>query len=298
MVKLVLTLALVASASALPQFGLDNFISSGDISGGSISSGGSFISGGDSGSFLSSGGDSGFVSGGGSFVSGSGGNFVSGGGSVGGGDARLRGISFDDGCSGGQVRHADGNCVTPEVSTNLFLYAVPAQVARTIPARNLPKPKVHVNHVFVRTENAHNQARPVLGPTPKQKTIVYVLNKRPGANQQEVIEVPHTPTKPEVFVVNFDDESDNRQLAGGIDLQTALRQSLTNAQVIEAGGRSDNVGTTGFTGGSIVDGGSIVGGGDIAVNLRSASDFGGNVGGDIIGGGDFLNSGNSFDQIL
>lgn len=287
MVKLVLTLALVASASALPQFGLENFIS-GDISGGSISSGGSFISGGDAGSFLSSGGDSGFISGDDSFVSG-GGGFVSGGGSVGGGDVRLRGISFDDGCSGGQVRHADGNCVTPEVSTDMFLYAVPAQVARTIPARSLPKPKVHVNHVFVRTENAHNQAQPVLGPTPKQKTIVYVLNKRPGAAQQQVIEVPHTPTKPEVFVVNFDDESDNRQLHGGIDLQTALRQSLANAQVIEAGGRSDNVGTTGVTGGSIIEGGDIV-------NLRS--DFGGNVGGEIIGSGDFISSGNSFDQII
>merc|ERR1712180_455628 len=103
MVKLVLTLALVVSASALPQLGLDNFISGGD-------------------SGFSSGGNIGFSSGGNV-------GFSSGGVSSGSGDQRLHGISFNDGCSGGQVRHADGNCVTPEVSTDMFLYAVPAQVA-------------------------------------------------------------------------------------------------------------------------------------------------------------------------
>jgi len=289
MVKLVLTLALVASASALPQLGLDNFISSGGDSG--------FISsGGDSG-FISSGGNVGFSSGGNvGFSSGgnvgfsSGGNvgFSSSGGSSGAGDQRLHGISFNDGCSGGQVRHADGNCVTPEVSTDMFLYAVPAQVARTVPATNLPKPKVHINHVFVRTDNANNVVRPVIGPVPKQKTIVYVLNKRPDAAQQEVIEVPHTPTRPEVFVVNFDDESDNRQLHGGVDLQTALRQSLANAQVIEAGGSSNSGGSVSSSVGSI--GGSISGG-----SISGGVIDGGNS---FIGGGDIINSGDLVDNIF
>jgi len=267
MVKLVLTLALVASAAALPQFGgsLDSFISSGD----SFSSGGSFVSGGDS---FSSGGN--FISGGDSFSSGSG--FVSGGS---GGESRLAGITFNDGCNAGQVRHADGQCVTPEVSTNMFLYAVPAQVGRTIPAGNLPKPKVHINHVFVRTDNAQNQVRPVLGPVPKQKTIVYVLQKRPDAAQQEVIQVRSEPVDPEVVVVNFDDENDNRQLAGGVTLQEALRQSLQNARVIEAGGNSD--------GGSV--GSSIVGtsGGIISGDIGSIGS------GDVISGGNIIDSANN-----
>lgn len=248
--KLVLAFTVAACASALPQNynsggTLDNFISS---DGGSFSSGGgSFISGGDSGAFVSGGSSGGFVSGG-----------FSSGGSVGGGGSGgpdISAFSLDAGCGGGQVRNGNGECVTPQVTRDMFLYAVPAQQARTIPARNLPGPKVHLNYVFVRNDNAHSAVRPVVAPAPKQKTIVYVLNKRPGAAQQEVIEVPHTPTKPEVFVVNFDDESDNRELHGGIDLQTALRQSLQQAQVIQAGGSSGG----GSVGGSVSVGGSISG---------------------------------------
>jgi len=255
MVKLVLALALLASATALPQFGgsLDNFIS-GD-------GGGAFISG-DSGTVS---GNSGFISNTSPLITGNSGFD----GSIGGESNHLTGISLDDGCPGGQVRHGNGECVAPEISTDMFLYAVPAQQVRTIPATNLPKPKVHLNYVFVRTENAQGGARPVVAPAPKQKTIVYVLNKAAGAAQQEVIEVPHTPTKPEVFIVNFDDENDNKKLHGGIDLQTALRQSVQQAQVIHAG--DNDAGDESTVGGNIVGGGSIVGGGNIlgGVNLRS-----------------------------
>jgi len=253
--KLVLAFAVAACASAAPQNynsggNLDNFISND----GGFSSGGGFVSGGgSSGAFVSGGSSGGFSSGGGG----------------GGGGQDISAFTLDEGCGGGQVKDGNGQCVTPQVTRNMFLYAVPAQVARTLPAGNLPSPKVHLNYVFVRNDQAHNAVRPVVAPAPKQKTIVYVLNKRPGAAQQEVIEVPHTPTKPEVFVVNFDDDSDNRELHGGIDLQTALRQSLQQAQVIQAGGSGgggsvSGGGSVGSSGG-FVDGGSFgsVGGGNI-----------------------------------
>jgi len=264
MVKLVLTLALVASASALPQLGgsLDNFIS-GDV-------GGAFISGGD-----------------GAFISGSNSALISGDsgldGQIEGASNHLSGISLDDGCPGGQVRHGNGECVTPEISTDMFLYAVPARQFRTIPATDLPKPKVHLNYVFVRTENNHGGARPVVAPAPKQKTIVYVLNKAAGAAQQEVIEVPHTPTKPEVFIVNFDDENDNKKLHGGIDLQTALRQSVQQAQIIHAGESEGSSVSVGSSVGGVSGGSNIVGGGNIiGVDTRS----------NVLGGG-FANVGAS-----
>merc|ERR1711915_447000 len=105
-----------------------------------------------------------------------------------------------------------------------------------------------------------------------------------------VIEIPHTPVKPEVFVVNFDDESDNRQLHGGVDLQTALRQSVASAQVIEAGGSSS---ANSGAGGSIGSVGSSVGGSIIGGNVGSVgSTFDSGIG--FIGNSDdIINSGDS-----
>jgi len=308
--KLVLAISCLACASALPlQLDSGSFFPG---------TGRDFGSGGFSGSFdggFSSGNDGGFVDSGnfdsGSFSSGSNfvdsGNFDSGnfvntgsfrsGGGVS-GDARLRGISFDDGCSNGQVRHADGQCVTPQVSRNMFLYAVPAQTARTIPARNLPNPKVHLNYVFVRTENNGGSARPVVVPPPKQKTIVYVLNRSPDDVNQEVIEVPHAPVSPEVFFVNYE-EGDERQLPGGVSLQQALSQSLQQARVVEGGATS-----------GIQDGGAVIqDGGAGIINLRSqglgvssvGSSFGdSSFGGSVSSQGSFGGSNNlgTIDQVL
>ena len=95
------TLAAVVTGGPIPQLG--GSYSAPGIGGGS--SGGGFISGGSSGG--------GFISGGSS-----GGGFISGGGSHGGGHGGGAGgsISFGDGCGGGQIRSADGQCITPQVN--------------------------------------------------------------------------------------------------------------------------------------------------------------------------------------
>jgi len=240
------------------------FISDGGFSGGSsggfISDGG--FSGGSSGGFISGGGSAGgFISGGGSA-----GGFISGGGSTGGG------ISFGDGCGNGQIRGSDGGCITPQVTRNLYLYAAPAMRVETLPARNLPNPKVHLNYVFVRTENAVGGSRPVVVPPPKQKTLVYVLNRRPTAAQQEVIEVPAQPTKPELFFVNYD-EGDDTQLPGGVSLQQALSQSVQQGQVIRGSG---GVGGGSIGGSGFIDGGSVSGG---DFHSGGGAIIGGSVGG-------------------
>jgi len=290
--KLVLAMACLAYASAIPlkldggSFfpgsgrqigGGGQFISSGgDIVGdnydGNFDSG-NFISG-DSGNFVSGGSSGGFSSGG--FSSGgSSGGFVSGGssGSSGSGDSRLSSISLDAGCSNGQVKNYNGQCITPEVSRNMFLYEVAPQQIRTNPARNIPNPKVHLNYVFVRHEQNHGSAQPIV-VTPKQKTIVYVLKKNADDINQQVIEVPHEPVNPEVFVVNYD-EGDNKQLPGGISLQEALSQSLQNARVIDAS-----------------EGGSSGSDGAGQLNLRSEGFSQGSSGGSFSQG----SSGSSFSQ--
>jgi len=281
------------------------FISGGSSGGGFISGGsgsGGFISGGSSGGGFISRGSSGggFIGGhggssGGSFIGGgsSGGGFISGGSSGGGshGGGAAGSISFGDGCGGGQIRSASGSCITPQITRNLFLYSTPAQSVETLPPRHIPNPKVHLNYVFVRTQNSVGGSKAVVVPPPKQKTLVYVLNKRPDALNQEVIEVPSTPTQPEVFFVNYD-QGDDTQLPGGISLQQALSQSVQQGQTIYGSGRASlgsgsigvgSIGSGSISGGSI--GGGHIGGGSIGSGSIGLGSIGGSIsGGSIIGG--------------
>merc|ERR1719423_348603 len=106
-----------------------------------------------------------------------------GGGSIGGGSIGGGSIGIGGGSGGGE----------PEITRNIYLYAAPAQAPAPVgPAPQLPARKVHYNFVFVRTSNLAGGAKPIVAPAPQQKTLVYLLSKRPGPGQQEVIEVPHT----------------------------------------------------------------------------------------------------------
>lgn len=134
-------------------------------------------------------------------------------------------------CDDGLVRKADGRCVEPIVTRNLFLYNAPAPRITYGPAPYIPDPKVHYNYVFVRTAGAVVGAKPIVVAPPQQKTLVYLLNKRPEEQTQQLIEVPGKPSQPEVYFVNYND-GENPTLPGGIDLETALSQSANAGQVI------------------------------------------------------------------
>merc|ERR1719209_333893 len=238
----VLLLAAVATAAPAPDGGYH-----------APSSGGSFIGGGDH----FGGGGSSFISGGSSFGGSSFGGSSFGGSSFGGGGG-VSGISLGDGCGNGQVRSSsNGGCVTPQVTRNLFLYSAPALSAPAGRPANLPPPKVYYNYVFVRTPQIQGGANAIVAPAPKQKTLVYVLSKRPGAQDQQVLQVDSTPTKPEVFFVNYD-QGDNSQLPGGVSLQEALSQSVQQGQVIQGFGGFG--GSGGFSSGGFSDGGFSSGG--------------------------------------
>ena len=164
-------------------------------------------------------------------------------------------------CGPGQIRKGDGTCAQPIVTRNLYLYNAPKQEVTYGPPPYLPDPKVHYNFVFVRTPDPSLGPRPIVAPPPQQKTLVYLLSKRPDAQSQQVIEVPSTPTQPEVFFVNYND-GENAQLPGGIDLQTALSQSAQQGQIISGGGGGGFIGgggQRGYGGGSSGGGGFIGG---------------------------------------
>ena len=156
-----------------------------------------------------------------------------------------------------------------QITKNLFLYSAPAQAVQSGGTRTVANPKVNVNYVFVRTQNSVGGSNSVVVPPPKQKTLVYVLNQRAGAQSQQVIEVPSAPVKPEVFFVNYD-QGDDTQLPGGVSLQQALSQSQQQGQVIGGGGFSSgggfspgggfSTGGGGFSSGGFSSGGISSGG--------------------------------------
>ncbi|XP_042858798.1 ATP-dependent RNA helicase A-like [Penaeus japonicus] len=179
------------------------------------------------------------------------------------------GPSFNAGsCGSGQVRHVDGNCVTPEVSKRVFLYDVPANKAAVGRPKYIPKPKLERNVIFVKLPDGAQGPEPIVVPPPRQQHVLFVLNKQ-SAQDQQVIEVPGPPvSNPEVFFVNYAD-GENPTLPGGVDLQTVLNTAFQGSgQVIGGSGAGGGIGG-GFGGGF----GGGVGGG-----------FGGGIGGGFGGG--------------
>ena len=172
------------------------------------------------------------------------------------------------------MRKGDGSCARPIVTRNLYLYNAPKQEVTYGPPPYLPDPKVHYNFVFVRTPDPSLGPKPIIAPPPQQKTLVYLLSKRPDAQSQQVIEVPANPTQPEVFFVNYND-GENAQLPGGIDLHTALSQSAQQGQIIRGGSGG------GFGGGS----GGGFGGGSGGGFGGGNGGGGGGYGGGSVGGG-------------
>ena len=135
-------------------------------------------------------------------------------------------------CPNGHLADIYGNCVEPEVTRNVFLYAAPV-VARPQRARiPAPKPKLEYNIVFVSNPADEEALEPVVIPPAQQKTLVYVLSKKGDAQSQGIIEAPYHPQpEPEVFFVNYG-EGENPELPGGIDLNTALAEMVQEGRVI------------------------------------------------------------------
>merc|ERR1719369_1267859 len=198
----------------------------------------------------------------------------------------VLGTGYGRPCNGDEVRNVLGECVLPEISRNIFVYAAPKAVPsgpRQSPA--LPKPEVHYNFVFVKTADPLEQDDPIIVPPPQQKTLVYVLSKKQVQGGDEIIQAPHFPApRPEVFYVNYG-EGDNPQLPGGVDLQTALSSGATQGQNLNF--QNPNFGTNQNQGNfvpNILDGGSISGGLVSPVGQSPAID-GGFIDGGIVSGG-------------
>ncbi|XP_042219327.1 uncharacterized protein LOC121864303 [Homarus americanus] len=240
---LILTCMLAAAtAGSLQGYSLPT-LSSPSFSGGSGFSGSSRFPGG-SGFF----GDSGF----------SGGSVFSGGSGISGGSGFSGGPGpFDSSCGGGQVRHVDGSCVTPQVTRNLFRYRVPPATPILGARPNVPPPRVEDNILFIEFPEELLHQDPIVVPPPQQRNVVYVLNKRPHQDHTVVHAPGPEQAAPEVFFVNYA-EGENPTLPSGGDLQSALSSA------------SDGSGElVGSSGGSIGGTSGIVSGGGSGISSPS-----------------------------
>ncbi|XP_018027511.1 ATP-dependent RNA helicase A [Hyalella azteca] len=220
-------------------------------------------------------------------------------------------------CGDGFVRKIDGSCVRPIIKKSIFLFDAPKFKVKYQPPPRIPAPAIDYNYVFIKAPDPVTAPQAVVVPPPQQKTLVYVLNKQLGQQQQEVIEVPSEVSAPEVYFINYN-EGENPTLPGGIDLQTALSQSAHAGHIVGQSGGENlassgiHLGGTGsivhsssshgFGGGSIdlsgstvlnensfdfsgsngfggnaVDFGSVVGSGGSLVSLGGSAGFGGSL---------------------
>ncbi|KAF2365717.1 protein of unknown function DUF243 [Trinorchestia longiramus] len=142
---------------------------------------------------------------------------------------------FSERCGEAEVRGVDGRCVRAKITRNFYVFNAPPTPKIPVgPPPYLPDPKVHYNFVFIRSPQTIGSSQPIVLPAPHQKTLVYVLSKRPGVAGQEVIEVSSEPIPPEVFFVNYS-PGDDTHLPGGISLQEALGRPALHGDTIDTG---------------------------------------------------------------
>lgn len=150
------------------------------------------------------------------------------------------------GCSDGEVRHVDGNCVTPIINRRLFLYVLPKNPTSVNRPEIVLKQKVERNLIFVRLPVDVQRQEPVILPPAEQQYIVYVLHKQSKQDQQ-VVDVPApSPLKPEVFFVNYAD-GENPTLPGDVKLKRVLDSAFQGSGPVVggSGGGGDGVETGG-----------------------------------------------------
>ncbi|XP_050071701.1 uncharacterized protein LOC126559570 [Anopheles maculipalpis] len=183
--------------------------------GGYSSGGGSFTSGGGGG--YSGGGVGGFSSGAGASFGGSAGGFggssfsSSGAGSFGGGVSSFGGGSFGGGSFGGSQQAI--------IQKHIYVHVPPPEPEEVRVQRpiQLAAPQKHYKIIFIKAPSAPSYQAPQIPiqPQNEEKTLVYVLVKKPDEQQDIVIPTPAPtqPSKPEVYFIKYKTQKES---GGGV----------------------------------------------------------------------------------
>ncbi|XP_071543426.1 uncharacterized protein [Panulirus ornatus] len=183
-------------------------------------------------------------------------------------------VFFGEECGLGKVLHASGTCVTPSVSTDVYVFTAPETPQSLGPPPDIPVPKVEQRVLFIRVPEQGLAQDPIVVPPPQQKNIVYVLSK----HQRQEPQIIHAPAPeqriPEVYFVSYG-KGDNPTLPYGEDLHSSL-SSATSQGGDYIIGSAAGAGSGSYVGGGgrissgngfLNDGGFVSGGGGGAASV-------------------------------
>jgi len=134
------------------------------------------------------------------------------------------------------------------VQKHIYVHVPPPEQEEIRQRPNLPvgQSQKHYKIIFIKAPSPPSYQAPVipLQPQNEEKTLVYVLVKKPEDQQDIVIPTPAPtqPSKPEVYFIKYKTQKESGGISGG------------------SGGYSTGGGDSGYSGGDI-SGGGISGGG-------------------------------------
>lgn len=121
--------------------------------------------------------------------------------------------NFQQGVNSAAAAYSDIQNLEPIITKNFYFEAAPEEPEETQGPRFVPigRPQKNYKIIFIKTPSygLNSQVIPIVPPN-EEKTIVYVLSKKPEFNQD--IELPSIPvteaTKPEVFFIKYKNDQD------------------------------------------------------------------------------------------
>lgn len=121
--------------------------------------------------------------------------------------------NFQQGGKSAAAAYSDIQQLEPIITKNFYFEAAPEEPEETQGPRFVPigRPQKNYKIIFIKTPSygLNSQVIPIVPPN-EEKTIVYVLSKKPEFNQD--IELPSIPvteaTKPEVFFIKYKNDQE------------------------------------------------------------------------------------------
>ena len=130
-------------------------------------------------------------------------------------------------CAPGQVRNANGQCITPSYYRNNIPPAV------YISSEEADTSGEDIGKIFVRLSNTFSNNQP------NQTPVIYLLKENGGRSSNEYGR--GKTERPKVFLINYN-RGENINLPGGVDLRTALDSSVSVDDIVSGFGQAENSG--------------------------------------------------------
>lgn len=145
--------------------------------------------------------------------------------------------NYQQGVNSAASAYSDVQQLEPIITKNFYFEAAPEEPEETQGPRFVPigRPQKNYKIIFIKTPSygLNSQVIPIVPPN-EEKTIVYVLSKKPEFNQD--IELPSIPvteaTKPEVFFIKYKNDQEASDAQNQIQGENIFRNYLSLPNLI------------------------------------------------------------------